>query len=92
MRPLHLLPLLLAAAIAGCAEDDYEERVPLEQTPAAVRATLERETRGAAITEVEREEEDGQTVYEAKATVDGKRYEFAVAADGTLVSKEEDDD
>ena len=91
MRTLHLLPLVLAAAVAGCAKD-ADERVPLDQVPAAVRATLERETRGAAIGEVEREEEDGRTVYEAKATVDGKRYEYTVAADGTLVGREEDDD
>lgn len=96
MRTSRLLPLVLAASFiaAGCAKDrdEHEERIALDQVPAAVRATLTAEARGAAIGDVEREEEHGRTQYEAKARIDGKRYEFKVAADGKLLSKKLDDD
>jgi uncharacterized membrane protein YkoI len=76
-------------------EDEDEEEVSLDEVPEAVKATILREAAGAEIKELERETEDGQTVYEAEAIIDGQEVEIKVAADGTLLSKEvedEDDD
>lgn len=82
----------LSAAVAGVALADDDVMIPLDQAPAAVRATLAAEARGVAIAQVEKETEGGKVHYEAKATIDGKRYEIKVAEDGKLISKKLDDD
>jgi len=74
--------------------EDNEEDIALDQIPAAVKATLLAEAKGATIKEVERETRNGQTVYEAEWIVAGQEIEIKVAADGTLLKKEieQDDD
>jgi len=72
-------------------EDDDEEEeqiVSLDAIPEAVKATLEKEAAGAEIKEVDMETEDGVTVYEAEVIVDGQEVDIKVAADGTLLAKE----
>jgi hypothetical protein len=86
-----LAPLFAAALIGltGCASNhDKEVPVALTDVPAAVRATLERETQGGKITEVEREVKNGRTIYSADTTINGVDWDIAVAEDGTLISKE----
>jgi hypothetical protein len=72
--------------------DDNEVKVTLDQTPAPVQATLQRETGGAKITDLDKETDDGKTIYEADATIGDKPYEIKVADDGTLLSKKIDKD
>ncbi len=72
--------------------DEDEEEVTLDEAPAAVKATILAQAQGGAIKEIERETEDGQVVYEAEVEINGKEYEIEVAADGTLLEIEEDDD
>jgi hypothetical protein len=69
-----------------------EVKVTLDQVPAAAQATLKEEAKGAAITEVDKESEDGQTIYEVDVPIKGKNYEIKVAEDGTLISKKLDED
>ena len=72
-------------------EDDDEEEeqiVSMDAIPEAVKATLEKEAAGAEIKEVDMETEDGVTVYEAEVIVDGQEVDIKVAADGTLLAKE----
>lgn len=92
MRFSKTLPVSAAAlllGIAGCASNSSKEvPVALGDVPAAVRATLERESRGGKITEVEREVKNGRTIYSADATVNGEEWDIAIAEDGTLISKE----
>lgn len=74
---------------------EIEEEVSLDQVPAAVKATILKEAKGAAIMEVERETSSGKTFYEAEWRADGKEVEIKVAADGTLLGREveeEDED
>jgi uncharacterized membrane protein YkoI len=56
--------------------------------PAAVRATLERESAGGKVTEVEKEVIKGRTIYSADMTINGADWDIAVAEDGTVISKE----
>jgi len=81
----------VAVALAG---DD--EKVTIDQVPAAVKATILKEANGATVTEIEKETKDGKTVYEAEWTEGGKEVEITVAEDGTLIEKEveeaDDDD
>ena len=73
---------LLAAAPSRAGED-----LTLEQLPAAVRATVERETKGGQITDIERDREAGKTIIEVEFILDGKSYELDVAEDGTLLER-----
>ncbi|MHC4706701.1 MAG: hypothetical protein ACYS8I_06400 [Planctomycetota bacterium] len=43
------------------------EDVSLSEVPQAVRATIERETKGFEIDDIERDKDDGQIVYEVDA-------------------------
>ena len=55
-------------------------------------AELIAEAQGGTIGEIEREDEDGQVVYEADVVVNGQEVELKVAADGKLIGKEVDDE
>ena len=81
-----LLVGLTATAIN--ADEGSDEAVKLTDCPKAVQKTLKRESKGGKIIEIEREEEDGQSIYEAEVILDGKEYEVEIAGDGTLLSKE----
>jgi uncharacterized membrane protein YkoI len=89
---------LIGAAVFGTgAGESREERVTLDQVPAAVKATILKESAGGKITEIERETKNGKIVYEAEFQLDGKETEIRIAPDGTLLGREtegadEDDD
>jgi uncharacterized membrane protein YkoI len=72
------------------AAEGAEVTLPLEQVPAAVRATLEKEAHGAAIATVDKEGEGTRTVYEADVMIDKQNWEIKVAPDGKLISKKLD--
>jgi hypothetical protein len=80
----------------GCASshghEDKEVTVALKDVPAPVRATLERESAGGKVTEVEKEVKDGKTVYSADMVVAGVAWDITVAENGTVVSKEKEKD
>jgi len=66
-------------------EDEDEERVSLDDLPQAVRAAIMKRARGAEIEEIERETEDGKTVYEAT-------IELRISPRGKVLDPEKDDD
>ena len=72
---------------AGAARAD-EQEVTLDQVPAAVKATILKESAGGKITEIERETTDGKTVYEAEFILNGEEIEIEIAPDGTLLGRE----
>lgn len=93
---LALLGLVSASAtitVGGCASsrDESESVVALTDLPAAARATIEREAMGNAISEVEKEIENGKITYSADTTIDGREYDIEVGEDGVLLEKELDD-
>ena len=90
------LIMLFAALSLGLADDEKEDKeektIELSDCPKAVQKTLKREANGSELEEITKEEEDGKTVYEAEVEIDGKDYEIEVAEDGTLLSKELEDE
>jgi uncharacterized membrane protein YkoI len=77
--------------------DDDEEKVSLNDLPGVVKAAILEHAKGGEIKKIERENENGQTIYEAEVVTGGKELELKVAADGKLLSvkaedKEQDDD
>ena len=99
--PRYLLPLALICSLPllpGCAmpgEDDEDEanevKIALTDAPAAVQATIQKEAGAGRIKEIERETENGKTVYEAEVVTNGKTEEISVSEDGTLLGRESED-
>src|SRR5690349_7553520 len=98
-----ILCLLVALALAGFTtavraeskeneKEADEVKVKFDDCPAAVKATLTKEAGGATIATVDKETEDGKTIYEADAKIDGQNYEIKVAEDGKLISKKMDNE
>jgi len=103
MRSKKLVSVLVALGLAACtmairAEEKKEEKegdevkVKFDECPAAVKATLNKESGGAKIETVDKETDDGKTIYEADAKIDGQNYEIKVSEDGKLVSKKMDNE
>lgn len=68
-------------------KEEAEVKVAIDQVPAPVKATLEREASGQKIETVDKEGDGAKAVYEADVKIDNKNYEIRVAEDGTLISK-----
>jgi len=77
---------LSLVSVAWAAEK--EERVTMDQVPAAAKTTIERESKGATIKELTKETEGGKLVYGAEIVRDGKESEIHVAADGSVTKRE----
>ena len=95
LLPLTGLGVIGMVTLVAWAGGEHEEEVTLEQVPAAVKATILKESAGGKITEIERERKNGTTVYEAEFLLDGKEIEIKIAADGALLGREvegEEDD
>ncbi len=73
-------------------DEDEEEGVSIDQLPAAVQSTILKEAAGGTIKEIDRETEDGKTIYEAEVIINAEEVEIQVAADGTLLGKKVEDD
>ena len=88
LRPLIGLGVVGVMAFGVWAGNADEQEVTLDQVPPAVKATILKEAAGAKITEIERETEHGETVYEAEFSRNGREIEIKVAPDGTLLGRE----
>ncbi len=100
-RIVCVLTLAATLAAVGCAsnspsaehhewrhhEREQEQKITLDQAPAAVQATINREAEGGAVTEIKTEQEGGKTAYIAEVKISGNSYKVKVAADGTLLVK-----
>jgi len=87
--------LLLAGALSvssGACARDKGERVALDQVPAPAKAVIEKEGQGGQIKGVKKETEGGKLAYSAEIVKDGKEAEIHVAADGTVIPGEGEDE
>ena len=87
---LLLVPSRLAFAEDKEKEEGNEVKMKIADVPAAVQKTIAEESKGAKVETVDKETDDGKTVYEADAQINGKNYEIKVLEDGTLLSKKLD--
>src|SRR5476651_1235427 len=103
MNKSWLLAGFISLGLFGCAsnmqgehkdkdKEGDEVKVSFDQAPAAVKATLTKESNGAKIADVDKETDEGKTIYEADAMIGDKNYEIKVAEDGSLISKKIDDE
>lgn len=101
------LLVLIAGAAAGCAGGSSrdggapgvlhgrrtaDQPVTLDQLPVAVRLTIEQQSKGGAIQEIERCTVDGAVVYEIEiGEAGGGHFDIAVAENGAFLGVEDDD-
>lgn len=91
---LLVLGVGLALAMPVFVDDGKEEKVELKDCPEAVQKTIKEQAGDGQIVEIEKETtKDGTVVYEAEVKKsDGKTVDIEVAADGTLIKVEDDDE
>lgn len=78
------LAVFFLVAASGCASRE----IGIGDLPPAVRDTLERETTGGRILDIERIAKKGKVTYTADAEIGGKDYDITIDEDGKLISKE----
>lgn len=71
------------------ADTSPKVQAQLNKLPAAVRATVEAETRNATIKAVSSEKENGKTVYELESLVNGRTRDLMIDAAGKVYVVEE---
>ena len=94
MRRALILLACLSLAAAGCnssqrERQDQEVEVMLDDVPPAVRETLSRESGGAPVGKIVREQEGKKTVYEAMITKGAKTWAVEVDESGKVLEREE---
>lgn len=98
MRTRTMLVAVIGAAVLGTvslvayAQDHQEQSTTIDKVPAAVRATILKETAGGQIKEIEAETHNGRTIYEVEFVREGKTSEIAIGADGALLTRGGDED
>ena len=94
MKSLMTLTLGVSLALAAFAAEEKKEQSPQTVTvadlPAPARAAVEKWLAGGTIKKIEKEDEDGKIIYDVEATVKGKHAEADIAADGTVLTTEEE--
>lgn len=85
--PARIGVLVVYAAFA-LPVTSAEKRMKLEALPAAVQKTVREQSQGATIKDISQETEHGKTVYEIELTAAGRKKDFLVGADGTLLDAE----
>lgn len=96
---------ILAGAVAlsvGCShmhggkdaegEEKNEVKMSINDVPPAVRDSLNREAGGQMIKSVDREEQNGKTIYETDVMMNGKNWEIKVDENGKTISKKIDNE
>ena len=76
----------LAIAVGVSVPAYADEHLKLDELPPAVKKTVEMETKGATVREIEREDKDGKPVYEVEYTKAGSDWELHVGATGKVLS------
>ena len=93
MRRAYVLLAGLTLCVTGCntshsEREENEVEVTLDQLPPAVRETVSRESGGAPVGKLEREQEKGKTVYEATIIKGSKTQEVKIDESGKVIGRE----
>ena len=88
---------LLTLTLAACDDAREEEKVGIDQVPPAVKATIEQESKGGTLKEIEKLTQNGKTAYGAEIVMNGKEQETLISEYGRVIvrrvhRKDEDDD
>jgi hypothetical protein len=81
--------VLLVSAFALAQGEEQEKKIQRTDLPPAVEKTVVEQSQGATIRGFEEEQENGQTLYEAKLLVNGHKKNVLMDASGAVVEVEE---
>jgi len=87
-RTLRAFVTALVVSLSGTVLADVE--LTFEELPEPVRKTAVAEVKAGKIVEIERDLENGATVYEIEFVLDDVKYELDIAPDGTLLRRHRD--
>jgi uncharacterized protein YpmB len=90
MKTLRKVAVLSMCVLAFAAPAVAGDHAKMSELPSAVRQTVERETKGATVTDIERDTEDGKAIYEVEYVKDGQRWELDVSSSGTVLKRHRD--
>jgi hypothetical protein len=71
-------------------KEEAAAKLALKDLPKAVQATVQKETAGAEIVGITKEDEDGKTIYEVETKVNGHTRDMLIDAKGNLTEVEEE--
>jgi uncharacterized membrane protein YkoI len=89
MRNSVLYVVLVAVLMIGISGCNSAQKVTISQVPEPARAAIEKLTAGGQIKTIEKETENGKTIYDVEAKVKDKDVEYDVASDGTILTSSE---
>ena len=92
MSTLAVLAFTPTVPAAENKVQELRERIKMSQLPPAVKATVEKESAGAKVDEIEKETENGKTIYEVDIVKNGHATHLHVAEDGKVLSRGTNDD
>ncbi len=80
------------SALANQKNEEHEKehahrKMTLDDLPAPVRSTLQREVKGGQLEELRSETSNGKTIYEAEVVSNGKGTDIAVSQDGNVLRR-----
>jgi hypothetical protein len=76
----------------GDPAEPGETKIRLDQAPASVRQTIQRELVGAELEDIAKEDRHGKTVYETDIIRQGQKWEIVVGEDGQIISKTQENE
>jgi uncharacterized membrane protein YkoI len=82
--------ILIAIAAGTICFADSEEKIKMEDMPAAVQAAVKEQSKGATIKGFAKEVEHGKTFYEAEMIVNGHAKDISFDPTGKIASIEEE--
>ena len=91
MKKCRCLKQFLVFCIIAClviSVDGFAKDISFDEVPKAIQRIALREIGDVPIRDVDREREDGETVYDIEAKDDTVDIELEIAADGTLREKD----
>ena len=90
MRYLVVILATAALVFMGSLAPLYaaEQTVSMDQLPAPVKATIEREAKGGSVARVTQDTEKGKTYYEVEIQKDGKDRYVHVSPEGKVLKRE----
>jgi uncharacterized membrane protein YkoI len=78
----------LLAGMMARADEDKEEKVPLDKLPKAVVKAVKDKFKDAKLVSAQKENENGKIAYEINLTLKGDKIEATVTPEGKIVSSE----
>lgn len=83
------LPMVTATAYGQEKnEENHQQTVKMEDLPAAVKTTVQREAKGQQIESIKKETEHGKTKYEVEFVSNGKGQEIEISESGKVLERQ----